>query len=231
MSDSSDRADATAESTQPSGCELLAFFGAVLKPDPERGITGDFAVFSRRGKFAAIAFPSVRFAANPGSLRDRREQVLELGDFIGVWAVGAYTADGRKVALAWKFSGECVLTDSPDLKVELGLPEDRPAIPLYLPAFNLTAPFETEECQAVALDVSTHHFRACGFARLPHGFRALVWARKADATDRPTGMDISDALTPVVRQHFVGAIGFRADGCIEVRAGSSGSGSVDLIKQ
>ena len=217
------------ERAEEDTCALLAFFSGVCAPDPERGITGDFAIFSREGQFAAIAFPSVNFAENPGRVRDPTETVLELADFVLPWAVGAYTAHGRKVGFAWRYAGECLLTDSPDLHIELGLPAGREAIPLYYPAFSLLAPFETDECHAVMLDVSTERFRACGYAKRLRSYSPILWVRNPGEVERPNAFDLSDRLSLAVRQGFEGMIGFQEDGSVEIHAGKQGNGAVERL--
>lgn len=203
-----DESLATSQVAEAGECALLALLTGVLEPDPDRGISGDFGVFSQDGAFAAIALP----------LNNGRGEapVLQVNDFFLPWAVGSVTTGARTVGFAWRYTDLCLALNEPRLRVELGVPTTDESIPLYLPAFRIDAPFATDECHVVNLDVSQPEFRACGYAKQGPCHRALVWSRCGGADGSVVARDVTELLSPTVRRHFDGSLGFLKDGRLEV---------------
>ena len=189
-------------------CALLALLRGVLDPDPERGASGDFAVFSQDGMLAAIALP---FHDGPGEA-----PVIQVNDFFLPWAVGSMTIGDQTFGFTWRYAELCLALDTPELRVELGVPATEESIPLFLPAFRVDAPFATRECQVLNIDVSSDTFRACGYARRGERLRPLVWSRPDGATGTVIARDIGDLLSPDVGARFIGTLGFLQDGRLEV---------------
>ncbi len=210
------------------GCALLAVLSGVLEPDLEQGITGDFAVYTRDSFYSAVAFPLIKCAQTRATEQD--EAVLFVSDFALPWAVGSFKVGDTTFGMVWKYCDRCVCLDNADLRIALSMPEETDAVPLYLPAFRVDLPFQSSECRVTMLDIHSEGFRACGYAKLGDSIRALLWSRGPRSVDRPAVLDFTDQLSPEVREHFTGALGFMEDGQIEVLGDRDGNSFSQLLK-